>query len=109
MTDSEGFKKSLYFIVYMFTDRVLLSLTTQAPFCLVSSVITPLHRALISLSLLCESRLFGVVYHQYRISDRAVMAVLFRAENSGQLRYSPLGPKAKLHSLFTCWGTRGTF
>ena len=30
-------------------------------------------------------------------------------ENSGKLRYSPLGPKAKLRSLFTCWTPHGTF
>lgn len=36
------------------------------------------------------------------------LLVYLELAHSGQLRYSPLRPKAKLHSLFTCWGPQGT-
>lgn len=41
--------------------------------------LTSLHHTLICLSLLCDLGLMSVVYHQYRTSDRAVVAGIFRA------------------------------
>ncbi len=57
-----------------------LSLTPRAHSCLVSSATTSPHRSLISLSCFVNVlQLVGVVYHQGRTSDCAVMVVKFRA------------------------------